>query len=238
MSPAGEWDSEAEDWLRWARAPDHDAYWLYRDNFFNDLVPKPGNRTIEIGSGEGRVARDLGARGHKVTGVDSSFTLLIHAREEDPNATYLVTDAAALPFPDGSFDLAVAYNSLQVVSDMRGTVQEVSRVLIQGGRFCICVSHPMSDMGRFLEESSDAQFVVRDAYFERRRVDDRVERDGLAMRFQGWTYSLEDYAMALEEAELRVEVLREPKPSRASPRYEKWNRMPMFLMIKAIKVPR
>jgi SAM-dependent methyltransferase len=235
MTSAGEWEPEAENWVRWARAPNHDAYWIYRDSFFDQLIPEPGRRTIEIGCGEGRVTRDLGVRGHKVTGVDSSFTLLTHAEQEDPNATYVLADAAALPFPDRSFDLAVAYNALQVVSDMWGAVQEVARVLAGDGRFCLCVSHPITDIGRFAGTGPDAQFVVRDSYFDRRRVDERVERNGLSMRFQGWTYSLEDYAKALEDGALQIEAIREPTPSGGNPRYERWNRMPMFLLIKAAK---
>jgi hypothetical protein len=50
-----------------------------------------------------------------------------------------------------------------------------------------------------------------------------------------WTHSLEDYALAFQAAGLLVEVMREPRPSGASPRYERWKRVPMFLLIVAIK---
>src|SRR5262245_24605603 len=59
------WEDQAENWLAWARTPGHDAYWSYRDLFFR-LLPAPGRRTLEVGCGEGRVARDLAARGHRV----------------------------------------------------------------------------------------------------------------------------------------------------------------------------
>ena len=32
------WEAEAENWIRWARTPGHDAYWRYREAFFA-LVP-------------------------------------------------------------------------------------------------------------------------------------------------------------------------------------------------------
>jgi ubiquinone/menaquinone biosynthesis C-methylase UbiE len=102
--------------------PQHDAYWFYRDVFFDQLLPAPGRGTIEIGCGEGRVTRDLAARGHRVVGIDSSLTLLHHARTASADTFYALGDGAALPFADGCFDLAVAYNSLQVVADMSGTV--------------------------------------------------------------------------------------------------------------------
>ena len=67
-------EERAQGWLAWAGTPGHDAYWTYRDAFFA-LVPEPGAATLEVGCGEGRVARDLVARGHRVTGLDASPTL-------------------------------------------------------------------------------------------------------------------------------------------------------------------
>jgi SAM-dependent methyltransferase len=235
MNPEGEWEPDAENWVRWARTPQHDAYWYYRDAFFDRLVPSPGRRSLEIGCGEGRVARDLAARGHRVLGIDSSLTLLRHAREDDTKSSYALADGSALPLPDACFDLAVAYNSLQVVADMAGTVKEAARVLAAGGHFCFCVSHPLTDVGRFVDDAEDAACTIRQDYFTNRRVEDKVHRDGLDMTFRGWTYSLQDYATALERAGLRIETMREPRLSGDTSRYRRWNRLPMFLFGRAIK---
>jgi SAM-dependent methyltransferase len=230
----GEWDPEAEHWVRWARTPGHDHYWAYRDAFF-ELLP-PGARTIEIGCGEGRVARDLAARGHRVVGVDSSSALVGFARQADPAGAYLVADGAAVPCATASFDLAVAYNSLQVVSDMFDTVLEAARLLRPGGHFCFCVSHPVTDIGRFVQADDEQVFALRQPYFESQRVEDTVEWDGLPMTFRGWTYTLEDYFVALERADLVVEGLREPRPADASHRFERWQRVPLFMMVRTVKV--
>jgi ubiquinone/menaquinone biosynthesis C-methylase UbiE len=141
MSPGGEWEPEAENWVRWARTPEHDAFWYYREAFFNRLVPPPGRRTVEVGCGEGRVTRELSTRGHRVIGTDSSPTLVRYAREADSSALYCVADGGAVPLPDGSCELVVAYNSLQVVADMPGTVREAARILDSKGHLCVCVSH-------------------------------------------------------------------------------------------------
>jgi SAM-dependent methyltransferase len=235
VSPVGEWEPEAENWVLWARTPGHDAYWYYRESFFDHIVPPPGRRCLEIGCGEGRVARDLAARGHRVIGIDSSRTLVGYSRREHADSTYLQSDGAALPFRDEVFDLVVAYNSLQVVTDMSGTVRQAARVLTRGGRFCFCVIHPLSGVGRFADESLEAPFVVRGDYFANNRVEDTVERDGLEMTFRGWIYSLQDYAEALEAASLRIEAMREPRPSGDAPGYRRWNRIPMFLLVRAVK---
>lgn len=231
----GEWGPDAENWVRWARTPGHDAYWFYRDAFLDRLLPPAGRRTLEIGCGEGRVARDLAARGHWVAGVDTSHALLRHARMEDEVSGFALADSAALPFPDGCFDLAVAYNALQVVRDMSATVREAARVLDADGRLAICVSHPVTDLGRFASDDRAAPFTLRPRYFENERVEDTVERDGLAMTFRGWTYSLEDYAVALQDAGLRIEAMREPRPSGSDRLYERRQHVPMFLLILAGK---
>ena len=226
-----EWEEEGERWVRWARTPNHDAYWFYRDAFLDDLLPAAGRRTLEIGCGEGRVARDLATRGHRVTAVDSSRTLLAYARAADTDASLAQCDAAALPFRDDSFDLVGSYNSLQVVADMPATVRETARVLGADGRFAICVTHPVTDLGRFLTEEVGAPYVLRPNYFDNEWVDETVEQGGLTMRFTGWTYSLEDYASALETAGFHITAMREPRPSPGG--YEPREHVPMFLLILA-----
>src|SRR5207237_4128820 len=116
------WEKQASNWAAWARTPDFDAYWKYSPAFF-ELVPPPRGRTLEVGCGEGRVTRDLAKRGHRVVGVDATADLIRLARDADAANTYLRCDAAALPFADGSFDLAVFYNSLMDVDDMEAALQ-------------------------------------------------------------------------------------------------------------------
>lgn len=235
MADVTEWEPEADNWMRWARAPGHDAYWYYRGSFF-ELLPPPGARAIELGCGEGRVVRDLSERSHRVVGVDPSRTLVRHARAADTAGSYLVADAAAVPCASGAFDLVVAYNSLQVVADMRGTVQEAARLLRPGGHFCLTVSHPAMDLGRFVDSNNGTVFAVRPAYFESSRVEDTLEMDGLRVTCRGWTYTLEDYVVAFESAGLVVETLREPRPTAPSPNFERWREVPLFLMARTRKV--
>jgi SAM-dependent methyltransferase len=230
----GEWDLEAENWLRWARTPGFDAYWYYRDAFFDQLLPSRPARTLEVGCGEGRVARDLRDRGHHVVALDSAEQLVAHARAADPASVYLVAGGAAVPLRDGCVDLVVAYNSFQVVDDMDAAVGECGRVLRHGGHLCFCIAHPVTDMGRWLEDDDTPEFIVRSPYFERSRVEDSVERDGFRMTFRGWTYTIEEYSLALEKAGFVVDMIREPVPERESP-YERWRSVPLFMNVRAVK---
>ena len=228
------WEKHAGEWAAWARSPDFDSYWSYSSHFF-ELVPGPGARTIEVGCGEGRVSRDLAARGHRVVGVDASPTLIRMAHLAGEKIDYVQCDAGALPFRDSSFDLAVFYNSLMDLDDMEEGVREAARVLTPGGRMCACVTHPIADAGKFESREPDARFVIEGEYLGGRRwLQLPVERGGLTMNLSGWAYPLESYFGALERAGFAVEALREPAGGEADDR-GRWHRIPMFLMWRAVK---
>lgn len=226
------WEKQASNWATWARTPNFDAYWDYSPAFF-DLVPAAKGRTLEVGCGEGRVTRDLVKRGHRVTSCDSTFELLRLATEADPESAYLDCDAAALPFQDESFELAVFYNSLMDIDGMESAVREAARVLVPGGKMCACVTHPIPDAGKFDSHEDDARFVISDTYLgDRRWIElNPIERDGLSMEFAGWAYPLEGYFEVLEATGFAVEALREP----SHPREGRWQRIPLFLMWRAVK---
>ena len=225
------WEARAHEWLPWARTPGHDAYWSYRDAFFA-LLPRPHGGTLEVGCGEGRVARDLAARGHAVTAIDPSPTLVRAAAEADPGGSYAVAPAEALPFPDAGFALVVAHNALMDVQDMPAAVAEAARVLEPGGRLCACVTHPMADAGRWERN----RLVITEPYLAGGAFGPLEEhRDGLTMHWEGRRHSLEQYARALEGAGLLLEALREPPPASPTGRYARWEQVPMFLMLRAVK---
>lgn len=178
------------------------------------------------------MARDLSARGHRVVGLDLAPTLLAAAKGAAPEGEYLIADAAKLPFRASSFDVVVAYNSLMDIEEMCGAVNEVGRVLRPGGTFCISVTHPVNDVGRFVDPST---YVVQESYLDSHRFEGSATRDGSTMTFFGWTHPLQDYTDALKGAGLQVTDLREPRPDGPDGRYEAWRRLPMFLQIRAVK---
>jgi SAM-dependent methyltransferase len=233
------WEEEAQNWLRWARTPGHDVYRDYSPGFYEEVVPPPSGLTLEVGCGEGRVSRDLKARGHEVVALDSSPTLVRHAHEADPQSQYLIAEAERLPFSASTFALVVAYNSLQNVRDMPMSIREVDRVLKPSGRFCLCIAHPMSDAGRFENAEPGARFIIKGTYYGPRRVDEKVEQDGLEITFHGLAYSLEEYTRALEKNGFLIDLVREPRPEDDAvsrrPSLARWQRVPLFLFLRAVK---
>ena len=232
------WEEQAENWVLWARAPNHDSYWDYGPAF-HSLLPAPVGWTLEMGCGEGRVARDLQQRGYRVVGLELSETLVKYAARADVDSLYIRGNASSLPFANSSFDLVVAYNSLMDIEDMPGAVAEAARVLRSGGCMCVSITHPLNDAGRFASSEPDAPFVIEGSYLGKRDFEARFERDGMEMIFSGWAYPLEDYFSALSEAGLLVESLREPPAPPATvekdPSERRWQRVPLFAHLRALK---
>jgi len=220
------WERNAPEWVRWTRVPGHDVYHEQLNwPAFGELLPPPGRRTLDVGCGEGRGGRALSSDGHRVVGIDSSPTLLGLAREAGEYEELVCGDAAALPWEASTFDLAIAYMSLQDVDDLRGAVEEIARVLEPGGRLCLAIVHPLNRPPQALED-----------YFREHRFAESFERDGLSMTFESIDRPLEAYTRTLANAGFLIEQLREPRPTEAArdraPRLAKAARRPYFLHIR------
>jgi SAM-dependent methyltransferase len=232
-----EWSGRAEGWVRFARTPGRDAWFTpVTLPALLELLPPPGRRALELGCGEGRVARELAARGYRVVGVDTSPGAVAAAEGVEA----LVADAADLPFADGDFDLVYAFMSLLNVDELDRAVAEAARVLEPGGCFVFLTSHPFGMAGRFADpDDPDAAYVVTDSYFrERRRIFSTDDHD-VEFTFVDQHRPLETYFRALERAGLVVEALREPQPTAevfaVRERAARWLRVPCFVAVRARK---
>jgi SAM-dependent methyltransferase len=224
------WARVAEQWIAWARAPGHDAFWGYREGL-RAFVGEGSGAAIEVGCGEGRVSRLLREGGWRVTATDIAPGLIEAAKAADSADAYALAPVTALPFPDGSFDLAVAYNMLMDVENVPEAVREIRRVLRPKGTLVVSVVHPTADLVHFAD---DGRALFDQPYFGRKRFDVVDERGGLRMEFGGWAQPIEAYAMALEGAGFAITALREPVPDPgAGEGLERWTRLPLFLWLKA-----
>jgi SAM-dependent methyltransferase len=225
------WEANADAWTTWARRPGHDSYWQFHRAVFLELVPAPAGLTLDVGCGEGRVARDLAALGHRVVAMDLSATMALRTAEAGGDLLGVLRgDASRLPLPDAAADLAVAFMSLHDMDDMAGAVCEIGRVLRPGGRLCFAAVHPLNHAGLFQGPEADAEFVLTDDYFRRRRSSLVQEKDDLRMAFEAMHRPLEDYFAALERAGLLTEAVREPQPGGG-----RWERVPLFLDVLAVR---
>jgi ubiquinone/menaquinone biosynthesis C-methylase UbiE len=93
----------------------------------------PGARVLEVAPGPGYFAVEVARRGFAVTGLDISHSFVEiaarYAREQGVTAEFRQGDAAALPFPDGSFDLVVCQAAFKNFQEPVRALNEMRRVL-------------------------------------------------------------------------------------------------------------
>ena len=105
------------------------------------LLPhlRRGASLLDLGCGVGSITADLAARvaPGRVVGVDVSDEVLASARaaadERGVAVELVVADACALPFADGTFDVAHAHQVLQHLPDPVAALRELRRVTRPGG---------------------------------------------------------------------------------------------------------
>jgi SAM-dependent methyltransferase len=129
-----------------------------------------GRRILEIGCGSAPCARWLRTAGAEVVALDLSAGMLARAAELNRatgvGVPLVQADAGALPFADGSMDLACsAFGGLPFVADVGAVLREVARVLRPGGRFVASVNHPMR--WPFPDSPDPEDLRIVSSYFDR-----------------------------------------------------------------------
>jgi len=101
----------------------------------------PGQRAIDVGCGPGALTAELVRRlgASNVAAVDPSAAFVEAARARLPGADVRVAGAEALPFDDGSFDVAFAQLVVHFMADPVAGIAEMARVTRAGGTVVACV---------------------------------------------------------------------------------------------------
>jgi SAM-dependent methyltransferase len=100
-----------------------------------------GQSVLDVGCGPGALTTELvrlvGPDG--VTAVDPSESFVAAARERHPGVTVELAGAEQLPFPDASFDAALAQLVVHFMADPVAGLAEMARVTRGGGVVAACV---------------------------------------------------------------------------------------------------
>jgi SAM-dependent methyltransferase len=216
--------SAADDRAEW----EHNARWWQRGftdgvdpEYEEQILPLVAelltgfDRVVEVGTGEGQVARvvsRLGAR--TVVGLDPTAGQIRVAAERGGGPRYLRATADALPLSSGSFDAAVACLVFEHIDAVDEAIAEIARVVRPGGRFVFLLNHPLlqtPNSGWIDDQVLDPpeQYWRIGAYLREDASMEEVER-GVFIRFVH--RPLSRYVNALADNDLVVERMLEPPP--------------------------
>jgi SAM-dependent methyltransferase len=119
----------------------------YDTPFFRDLAGAAPKTILDIGCGTGRLASELAALGHRVTGADPAAAMLDVARQRpgSDKVTWIEADAAGLKVGT-RFDLIImtghAFQVLLEDREVRGALANLHRHLAPGGRLSVETRNP------------------------------------------------------------------------------------------------
>jgi ubiquinone/menaquinone biosynthesis C-methylase UbiE len=126
-----------------------DAYDRFMGRYSSRLAPRladlaaisAGQRVIDVGCGPGALTAELAERVGQpsVAAVDPSEPFVDAACERHPGVDVRLGPAEQLPFPDRSFDAALAQLVVNFMSDPVAGVAEMRRVTRAGGVVAACV---------------------------------------------------------------------------------------------------
>lgn len=123
-------------------------------------------QVLDLGSGNGRDAFYLTARGYEVTALDISSAALTHIKEKAPQIKCICSDIAAYNYPARTYDMVLSNLSLHYWDDetTRRIVAQIARCLKPGGYFCLtCKStkDPSYGVGEKIDENIYLKEYVR-----------------------------------------------------------------------------
>lgn len=151
------------------------------------LRPRPGNRILDVGCGEGLAEVSLGhlhISQIRLVGIDlvvsKVTTALRETKAHNQRVGFAAADACRLPFIDGAFDSLFCIAVLQHIVDANAAVAELARATARNGR--IMAVEP-DNSARYLFSSVPSgghafelakQFFAAAADARGERTDDRI----------------------------------------------------------------
>lgn len=98
-----------------------------------------GKRVLDMGCGAGYGSAELAQVAHTVTGIDVAAEAVEFARANypRPNLEFALASAASLPYPDGCFELVVAFEVIEHLENWQDLLLEARRVLAPTGQFIV-----------------------------------------------------------------------------------------------------
>ncbi len=171
-----------------------------------------GRRVLDVGCGEGQVARYIARSGAHVVGLDPTPSQIREAHVRGGLPCYVQAGGEQLPFRDGAFEAVVLCLALEHIDPFEPAIQEIARVLVPDGQFLLLLVHPILQApgsGWVDDPGSNEQYWRVGSYLPDHFVIDEVE-PGVSLPFHH--RPLSRYVHAMGEVGLLLEDMVEPSP--------------------------
>lgn len=100
-------------------------------------------RVLDVGCGEGQLARRIARLGAEVVGIDPTAAQIATAYARGGGPGYARASATALPIRSASVDAVVVCLVLEHLRRFEDAIDEIVRVLEPNGRFILFLNHPL-----------------------------------------------------------------------------------------------
>lgn len=240
MSDNGLWDQHAQWWI--------DGFTDGADpEYVQQIIPLAleelsGKKIVlDVGCGDGQIARALAANGATVLGIDPTQMHIDIANERAGGPSYLLGSATSLPVENSSQDAVVACLVFEHIDEVDAAIAEVARVLKPGGQFSFFLNHPLLQTpgsGWIDDHIIDPpeQYWRIGPYLVEAESIEEVEL-GVHIRFIH--RPLSRYINALISNGLYLERMLEPSPPQGfldrAPEYQLAHTVPRLLYLRTVK---
>jgi SAM-dependent methyltransferase len=197
-------------------------------------------RILDVGCGEGQVARRAATLCAQVVGLDPTWNQISVARDRAGGPAYARALAEHLPCPDGTFDAVVMCLVVEHLDPFEPAIHEMARVLEVGGICLLLMNHPLlqcPDSGWVDDHIMGEQYWRVGPYL---LPDVNVEEVAPGVKLPFMHRPLSRYVHVMGEVGLLIEDMDEPAPPpgflAAASEYGDASSIPRLMVLRARRV--